>query len=1007
MSRLFNLFNRGTAAAISVANTVLNTASQVVSSVTRIVTNVANRVLSTAIQPFIPAVEYDDPDTLIIDGELVENLNALPGLRAIGHGKNFHYTGTFPANQLLGNIDTVIPNRFGIQPYPIGIRVRSTLIPNAPFVWNIIRNRGDLMDFFNALTEGVLIGYGDEQLEIDNAMEIIDSQIYPNYDSGGCSNTFNDTMNVFVGQNKLTFSSPNCQENCFFAAYKYLITNSNVLNKNKIAKINETFKITGWMPIESARSICDQFGHGVKVYQLDELPSILEKPYLLFHNYHYWFLSNINGATLPKIPYTSIPKTLNPLFSLVHLDEKKPNIHKEKPTKPKKPISVIFYDIETRLDYENPFVYIDKGVERHGHKLKAKLIEFEYCDDIATNEWTLVKYYGNDCIEKFLTFLRESDTKYKIYAHNGSRFDHFFCYSEMEDKENIPITLSGSSFHKIRYHKHSFHDTCKVLTQSLDALCHDYLPKDDWKKKSYEIGGKNYTSYELCEMTDEILESNPDLMDAYLDYCARDVRSLRLIYLKFREVLKEVTNLELFDFQTIGTIALDYLKPCDNKNGKNPSAREEVFKFIDGCVEKNKFIRSGIRGGISYSHANKICKPYTTKESITGIDINSQYPASAERIIVPIGESRWIYNYNEIFDNDTLKQKTFGYIELKDLTWNTPGIKIIPDNSGPSLRWYYPPDNLTLTTNVVIPTELYNYMKKHNMVKSFTFVKGLISNRATTGKSLFGRKLVKLYQIKLEQDELKNNKDPSYNPSLRSTVKTILNSFYGKNVEDYSKHLKIVFCDDGEKTIGNVRYTEEPSNKINHYVTIGVNILAYSKMMMFNYMRFLPVGTTIFQIETDGFYFPTKFLASFTKNIEANKWLDPMYSFGVHLGGIKNEGSTIEGQPSITIGKKLYFLNKYDSYESGNEVFDLDSEAKFIDRKQQCMKMSSIPLYYYDSGKYRHLIKPTHYFDMAKTDQNGNFNKVSFTWNKLSRTISECIAVKNTTVTKIRGFVFE
>ena len=166
MSRLFNLFNRGTAAAISVANTVLNTASQVVSSVTRIVTNVANRVLSTAIQPFIPAVEYDDPDTLIIDGELVENLNALPGLRAIGHGKNFHYTGTFPANQLLGNIDTVIPNRFGIQPYPIGIRVRSTLIPNAPFVWNIIRNRGDLMDFFNAL--GVAATYaaaGKQTLE--------------------------------------------------------------------------------------------------------------------------------------------------------------------------------------------------------------------------------------------------------------------------------------------------------------------------------------------------------------------------------------------------------------------------------------------------------------------------------------------------------------------------------------------------------------------------------------------------------------------------------------------------------------------------------------------------------------------------------------------------------------------------------------------------------------------------------------------------------------------------
>jgi len=654
----------------------------------------------------------------------------------------------------------------------------------------------------------------------------------------------------------------------------------------------------------------------------------------------------------------------------------------------KKARSLLFYDIETVINYDKPFQYKDEGVMKTGHPLKARLLAYNYTVDGV--QWYTGYYYGYDCVERFLMFLRNSPDHFHVYAHNGARFDHYFVVSGMGDLPNRKIRLRGKDIVKVLYYGHSFKDTAKLLPFPLKRLCEDFKPEVEKISRFDHLG---VSSYELCTLSDDKMTG--DYLEAYIAYCVADTIALRMIYMKFRETVFDIDErTDILDTSTIGTLAVELLKPAQRKAIR-------LAKFIDNDQVKNRFVRRAIVGGISYSRANRERRPYSTTESITGVDINSQYPASLIIGRYPCGQSRWCYDREE-----ALSQSSFGFVEISNLVFKNPSaIQIVPTSEGSSRQWWNKEGRIE--EKVVLDLDFLDYLD----LESFQFHRGLITNQVMNGREAYKPRLMRLYKIKMEQDDLKAQKFPEYNCALRTVVKTVLASFYGKQIEDYGKYSTICWNSEGnKKTIFGNSYSMVKEDKINNMAAVGAIILSVSKVMLNEYMKMLADPNDVFLIETDGYYYPSRYHDQHAEAIDNHEvnWnmanrgqyvgLSAMLRFGTKLGNLKVEKQTPEGSRSYTIGKKCYFLPNCGEYGDDDEIFDDPGSHKGCQARCADMRMSGIPIYNYCDGRYRFVVSPKHYQEMLEGKQ------IDYSWNKLRRDL-ERLEVQQVEQSRVRGYV--
>ena len=487
------------------------------------------------------------------------------------------------------------------------------------------------------------------------------------------------------------------------------------------------------------------------------------------------------------------------------------------------------------------------------------------------------------------------------------------------------------------------------MTDSLKNLSKSFKVSDG-KITKFNLNGTELTSEQLCFYKHyltfnqflDLQDSDKEYWDLYEKYCLYDCIALFQIWGKFticvNSLIEKINpyllqKCPLMSSTTIGSHSKKIIVGINKYGDKvNKYKRDlEIFTGINYVkvndiwskeidYDKYNFLCNFKRGGIS--HCNKQGKHMS---GITGVDIASQYPASLIYSMIPTGKSYWIDQYNET---------KHGFYYIENLVFNSYKLKPVALGiKNESLNW---------GTNDMKELYVDSYMLKYIIdnygLISFDVVKGLVSNTEIESKKIFGKYIGTFYDEKKQQDKYKSEGSELYNEALRSTIKLYLNSLTGKLVENPAIHFSTKFADNplflnmGEEGLkkyeefggkgfvsqlnGLKLYKDKKEHKINDWLVAGIMVYSYSKRLLFEYIKCLPNNSDdVIHIETDGIYFSTRNLESFTENLKNYKGDYPCM-FGDDLGNLKIEKTTQEGQVAYFLGKKFYCITMNNDYNN-------------------------------------------------------------------------------------------
>ena len=252
--------------------------------------------------------------------------------------------------------------------------------------------------------------------------------------------------------------------------------------------------------------------------------------------------------------------------------------------------------------------------------------------DIEAREWTnllMIGFYdGNNyreffTIQSFLDFIcRDKYRSYRIYAHNGGRYDFLFLFKFLKSESDI-LDINGRIFQiKIKLPQKRIIvlvDSYYLLPYSLDKLIKTFTPRSRYKKIDVD-----FTNLKL---------------DANLKkHCENDCKALYEIINKFQDVINSLggelktttaaTALDLFRRKYLSTELPTYFEHEENIRSSYFGGRCEVFK-------------KHLKGGYYY-------------------DFNSLYPSVMADNCYPCGKPYYIDNY-KLSSSDV----GFAYLETR------------------------------------------------------------------------------------------------------------------------------------------------------------------------------------------------------------------------------------------------------------------------------------------------------------------------------------------------------
>ncbi len=767
--------------------------------------------------------------------------------------------------------DKVRQQRQGLLNTPFRLRIRSAIINGLEqtITFTNIYNFQKWVDrIMNDQVGGdseTITTYRDVMNNIDNkdAMKLAFLEILPV--QGGCNSREGKSGGMLGDYYKFQYYNPPSQyNNCGLACIEYLLK-----VKFKYSAIRKQYNLkSGDMitPKQLAKIYVDYGGSQVLSFITDDFCADFKKEYNYIHirNNHYRVITG------------GVPKADAPW--------KEDSKGKKKFSKVRR--KLLAYDFETR-----PIDPTDVDTNKHRFKT-GKSHRFQIKDAICsihyetTNFVETITFITNNeksSARQFIEWLAEKHKRnihYLVVAHNGSRFDNLILQAEMNETElqHLDPQYRGYSLIGMNFYNHVFRDPCCFLVGSLDTLCKNFKVVNGKKTTDIYNGMDNK---QLCFYRDnltlneflELQHKEPKYWEAYVDYCEVDCISLMELWKKFcvntnglirkmgtytdkngeEHTNKLVSQVSVNSSTTIGGLAkriIDALNPAVSKMKFNPM--EKYLKFIGDDDDKYNYVCKFKRGGIS--HCNQAGKH---NESVAGIDITSQYPTALKYMIIPSGESKWVNDYDK---------SRYGYYTIKNLKWDNdrkfrPICASTDRKNGESLNWT---TNWTEDTLTYADSEMIKYCVKYLGLVSFEVVEGLVSDYYIKGQQLFGKYVDVLFAEKALQDTLKGTAE--FNNAYREVCKLFMNSLTGKLVEDPSKYFQMVFSmtpvgkKDNINGVGFIRDKGDEPQK-NLWVNAGVMVYSYSKRILWEYIRFLPdQSNDIIHIETDGLYFPAKFV---------------------------------------------------------------------------------------------------------------------------------------------------
>jgi hypothetical protein len=323
-----------------------------------------------------------------------------------------------------------------------------------------------------------------------------------------------------------------------------------------------------------------------------------------------------------------------------------------------------------------------KPVKTKAKKYNIAVFDIEAKDWI--NPWLIgfydgEKYYEFYNLKKFVSFIQQDKyINYRIYAHNGGKYDFLFFYPYLNNAELID---SNSRIIALKITKSTREiimliDSYMILPESLEKLI-----------DAFEVPHKK-------------IKCNYNIFDSRLKkHCKNDCLALYEIINKFQDIILEMGGeLKI----TLASTALDLFK------------RKYLNIEIPTYFEYYDKIRSGYYGGR--------CEVF--KKILNNgfyYDINSQYPFVMHHNNFPVGRAQYYDKYRYSYDDCG-----FANIETK-INMNYPVLPVHYNNflvfpNGYISGWY-PFPFLKKLTELKIPFKVNNAIlfDNYNIFKNFVF----------------------------------------------------------------------------------------------------------------------------------------------------------------------------------------------------------------------------------------------------------------------------------------------
>lgn len=667
------------------------------------------------------------------------------------------------------------------------------------------------------------------------------------------------------------------------------------------------------------------------------------------------------------------------------------------------------WDSETRQTDE--YITIRKGckdvngkdISYRSYKLKDTITSFAY----QSNRGEMLKrtFVTNDeksSMRQFIDFLKTSKQKFKCYAHNGASFDNYFFLANLTEEEfrSCKITKLGLRFAQIEIFGHNLTDSRLHLIASLDTLCKDYRVETA-KLTKFIVNGKILTNTEMCfykphlkfnEFMD-LQRTEPEFWSLYQMYCETDCISLYQVWFHYSQSMRQISEKMLGNefgrskaagqtcvdkALTIGSGAMRLLEASMMKHDRYMSC---ILKKFNDSEEKEEFLRHFIRGGISHTE-----QPGKHNYIVVDVDIASQYPAAMYTGKIPIGESRFVQNCQYSRDWN-------GYVKMRNVVFadHCKKNKFIANyedrvDGTRSLNWHTP----NTISELYLDTISINYYLSIGDLLSFEVERALISNLAIEGCYVYGLYIDTLYKLKAIQDNFKSKSSESYNPSMRASIKLLLNSVSGKCIEDKMKY-KTLLKEKGSETqatkVNGYDMYLQDEKQLNPFLPTGLTIYSMSKILLREYVNCLPNGADdMIHAETDGFMFNKKHLDYFKQKVSEYQLCHAKVkdvrknlpiAIGKNIGNLEIACESLDNEPSYFLGKKNYLMAGASS--NGKDL----ARLKGIPQKT-----------INDDGSERVLVLREHYQKMYEGE------KVTFTFPTLLKTIRSTVAVSTHNITR-------
>ena len=480
-------------------------------------------------------------------------------------------------------------------------------------------------------------------------------------------------------------------------------------------------------------------------------------------------------------------------------------------------------------------------------------------------------FLGYDCSIQFIKWIlnNQADNAFVFIGFNNANFDNFILLDallryESDNEYSISdIFYNGSQL--LNFYmcgRHNTFDIHKHLMGSLKANCESFKINCCAKKSfDHNKAQQLYLNGDLINF----ITDNEELKE-YNEY---DVLATAVLYQKYKNALFEIEatknySIELHSIKTVGSLIYKVFEQ---------SKKDKKFDLPKLTYERYTDLQnSKIAGRVElFNGIQKV------EERLVSTDVCSLYPYVMS--VAPV-----YYPCGKMVDTDKYMGKDiigFYYCDIDQSNLKASNLpKIYAKKTAIENDWGHD----EILENYLISNVMIELLKRHNC--KVVIKKGFYFTEKKKSCDMFDF-LLDFMSAKNEQDTKKKNKDETYNPALRETLKLLMNSLSGKVIEglhtektsdvdtvdeymkikDKSKSINFI------NTIGNkifITYEVDGEQIINKQrpIYLGVLIYDYAKSYMYDY-SYSKVGLDqLLYTDTDA----SKF--RYSKFIEWKKWVD-------------------------------------------------------------------------------------------------------------------------------------